>query len=88
VLGSETKQELAGLARLCYTVCVQKTTITIRPSRPRTELLEASGGNLNKWINGLIERALGERKPDWEAHFRQPRRKVGYCADELRRASR
>ena len=49
--------------------CVQET-ITIRPTVPKSELIKRSGGNLNKWINGLIEQALGERALDWDAHFR------------------
>jgi len=63
-------------------------TITIRPTIPKAELIKKSGGNLNKWINGLIEQAVGERSSDWEAHFERPRRKVRFSADELRKASR
>jgi hypothetical protein len=50
--------------------------------------MEKSGGNLNKWINGLIEQAVGPRSLDWDAHYRRPRRKVRFSADELRNASR
>jgi hypothetical protein len=67
--------------------CVQET-ITIRPTVPKSELIKRSGGNLNKWINGLIEQALGERALDWDAHFRRPRRKVRFHGDRLRRAGR
>jgi hypothetical protein len=63
-------------------------TITIRPTIPKAELIKKSGGNLNKWINGLIEQAIGGREPCWEAHFERPRRKVRLSADELRQASR
>lgn len=63
-------------------------TITIRPTVPKAELKRKAGGNLNKWINGLIEQALGERTLDWHAHFRRARRKVRFRADEVRNASR
>ncbi len=63
-------------------------TITIRPTIPKAELVKRSGGNLNKWINGLIEQAVGERTLDWDRHFRRARRKVHFSADEVRKASR
>src|SRR5438445_9367294 len=44
--------------RVCYRVCVQET-ITIRPTIPKAELIKKSGGNLNRWINGLIDQAVG-----------------------------
>jgi len=47
-------------------------TITIRPKRSKAELVRASGGNLNAWINALIESALGPRQVDWKAHFDRP----------------
>ena len=47
-----------------------------------------SGGNLNKWINGLIERAVGERDRGWDEFFRKPRRTFKSRADEVRKASR
>jgi hypothetical protein len=47
-------------------------TITIRPKRPKAELVRAAGGNLNNWINGLIEAALGPRPEDCKAHFDRP----------------
>jgi len=72
---------------MCYSRCVQKT-ITIRPTIPKAELLKKARGNLNRWINGLIEQAMSERSLDWEAHFRRPRRKVRFTADEIRKASR
>jgi hypothetical protein len=67
--------------------CVQET-ITIRPRIPKAELMKKARGNLNKWINGLIEQAMDERSIDWEAHFQRPRRKVRFSADEVRKASR
>lgn len=72
---------------MCYMVCMHET-ITIRPSIPKAELEKLSGGNLNKWINGLIERAAGERDSGWEAFFRRPRRAFKSRADELRKAGR
>ncbi len=48
---------------MCHTACVHET-ITIRPTVPKAELKRKAGGNLNKWINGLIEQALGERTLD------------------------
>jgi hypothetical protein len=62
--------------------------ITIRLKRSKAELLKKSGGNLNRWINGLIEQALGQPGPDWDAHFERPRRRFRYTADEVRRAGR
>jgi hypothetical protein len=63
-------------------------TITVRLKRPKAELLKKSGGNLNRWINGLIDQALDQPAPDWDAHFSRPRRKFLYRADEVRRAGR
>jgi len=37
-------------------------TITIRPTIRKSQLKRLSGGNLNKWINGLIERAVRENQ--------------------------
>ncbi len=68
-------------------VCVHET-ITIRPSIPKAELEKLSGGNLNKWINGLIERAVGEWDSGWDAFYRRPRRAFKSRADELRKAGR
>ncbi len=67
--------------------CVQET-ITIRPTVPKAELIRKSGGNLNKWINGLIELAVAANSPDWEAHFRRRRRRVRFSADEIREMNR
>jgi hypothetical protein len=63
-------------------------TITIRLRRPKSELLKKSGGNVNRWVNGLIEQALDQPAQDWDAHFRRPRRKFPYTADEVRSAGR
>jgi hypothetical protein len=63
-------------------------TITVRLKRSKSELLKKAGGNLNRWINGLIDHALDQPAPDWDAHFQRPRRKRRYTADEVRRASR
>ena len=71
----------------CYKRCVQET-ITIRPTIPKAELQKVSGGNLNKWINGLIERAVGERSAGWNEFMDQPRRRFKSQADEVRKASR
>ena len=71
----------------CYRWCVQDT-ITIRPTIPKAELQKVSGGNLNKWINGLIERAVGERSAGWSEFMDQPRRRFKSQADEVRTASR
>ena len=72
---------------LWYRACVQDT-ITIRPTIPKAELQKVSGGNLNKWINGLIERAVGERSAGWSEFMDQPRRRFKSQADEVRKASR
>jgi hypothetical protein len=63
-------------------------TVTIRLRRSKSELLKKSGGNLNRWLNGLIDQALDEPVPDWDAHFRRPRRKFRYTADQVRKAGR
>jgi hypothetical protein len=71
----------------CYRGCV-RDTITIRPTIPKAELQKVSHGNLNKWINGLIERAVGERSAGWSEFMDQPRRRFKSQADEVRQASR
>ncbi len=65
-----------------------QATITIRPTIPKAELQKISGGNLNKWINGLIERAVGERTAGWSEFMDQPRRRFESQADEVRGSSR
>lgn len=66
-------------------------TITVRPNRPKAELVRAANGNLNRWINDLIEAALGPRSVDWNAHLDRPStgRKFRHAAvDAVRQASR
>ena len=63
-------------------------TITIRLKRPKSELLKKAAGNLNRWINGLIDQAVDQPAPDWDAHFRRPRRAFRYTSDEVRKAGR
>lgn len=63
-------------------------TITIRPTIPKARLEKISGGNLNKWINGLIETAVSRQEVTWDDFFDQPRRKFKYQADEMRKAER
>jgi hypothetical protein len=70
---------------------MRNETITIRPKRPKAELMQAARGNLNRWINGLIESALAPRDTDWNAHFDRPSsgrmfRHEG--VDSIRRANR
>lgn len=62
-------------------------TITIRPTIPKAELQRVSGGNLNKWINALIELAVGERGGGWGEFMDRPRRQFKSQADEVRQAS-
>ena len=78
---------MTGVAEVCCSGCMHET-ITIRPTIPKAELIKKSGGNLNRWINGLIEQAVGDRTLDWDAHFRRRRRKVPFDADEVRKACR
>ena len=64
-------------------------TITIRPTIPKAHLRKRAGGNLNRWINSLIENAVGEQKQGWDAFFDKPRRRVKRSvADEVRRLNR
>ena len=63
-------------------------TITIRPTVPKAKLTRIAKGNLNKWINGLIEHAVAEQSPDWDGFFEQPRRQFKDRADEVRQAGR
>lgn len=80
-------RRLTGEEREWYKARMTET-VTIRLRRPKSELLKKSGGNLNRWLNGLIDHALDESGPDWDAHFRRPRRKFRYTADEVRKAER
>ena len=72
---------------LCYTACVHDT-ITIRPTIPKAKLEKISGGNLNKWINGLIETAVGQQDVSWDEFLDRPRREFKYRSDEIRKAGR
>ena len=64
-------------------------TITIRPTIPKAQLQKRAGGNLNRWINSLIENAVGEQKQGWDEFFDKPRRRVKrYVSDEIRRLDR
>ena len=63
-------------------------TITIHPTVSKLELERLAGGDLNRWINGLIENAVLAQAPDWQSFFERPRRKVTDQADAVRRASR
>jgi hypothetical protein len=73
---------------VCYRVWMHANeTITIRSTIPKAELEKPSGGNLEKWINGLIERAAGERDTSWSEFFKRPRRRFPSQADEVRRAN-
>ncbi len=64
-------------------------TITIRPTIPKAQLQKRAGGNLNRWINSLIENAVGEQSHGWDEFFARPRRRVKRsAADELRRLNR
>ena len=72
---------------MCYMGCMHET-ITIRSRIPKAELQKLAGGNLNKWINGLIEQAAGGKRSSWTDFFSQSRRTVKSRADEIRKASR
>ena len=64
-------------------------TITIRPTIAKAQLQKRAGGNLNRWINSLIENAVGEQKQGWDEFFAKPRRRVRRsAADELRHLNR
>jgi hypothetical protein len=55
-----------------YIDCVTSNTITIRLRRPKAEVEAKAKPNVNAWINGLIEQALGPRRVDWDEHFDRP----------------
>jgi hypothetical protein len=64
-------------------------TITIRPRIPKAELQRRAGGNVNRWVNNLIEKAIARQSVDWNEFFDQPRRRVKRSvADEIRRLDR
>ena len=71
----------------CYTACMQDT-ITIRPTVPKAKLQKISGGNLNKWINGLIETAVVQKDVSWDEFLDRPRRTFKSQADTVRKAER
>jgi len=50
--------------------------ITIRTKRPKKEIADAANGNINRWMNDLIENALGPKKVDWDSHFKKKRRRI------------
>jgi predicted metal-dependent peptidase len=50
--------------------------ITIRPKRSKAEIERAANGNVNAWINQLIENALGPKELDWDAHFKKKRCRI------------
>ena len=64
-------------------------TITIRLTRPKTEIKAKAKPNVNAWVNKLIEQALGPRNLDWSEHFARPSsgRKFRY-SDKVQRRER
>jgi len=71
-----------GTARMKY-------TITIRPRIPKAELYRLAGGNVNRWVNGLIQKAVARQSVDWNEFFDQPRRRLKRSvADEIRKLDR
>jgi hypothetical protein len=64
--------------------CMQKI-ITVRPTVPKAELIRVSGGNISRWVNGLIETALGEQARGWGEFLDKPRRQRKPMADVVRR---
>ena len=72
-----------------YTDCMTNT-VTIRLRRPKSEVRARAKPNLNAWVNGLIEQALGPKKADWNAHFDSlgAGKVSDYVSDEVRRANR
>jgi len=62
--------------------------ITVRPKVTKKELIRVSGGNISRWVNGLIETALGEQAQGWGEFLSKPRRRRQPMADVLRRANR
>lgn len=65
-----------------------QNTITIRPTIAKSKLQALSGGNINRWVNGLIEQAVGEQEAGWAEFLDKPRRRFKSVADEVRKASR
>lgn len=75
------------LSSLCCTRRAQDV-IPIRPTIPTAELHQLSSRKFNKWINGLIERAVGERNSRWSEFMNQPRQRFKSQADKIRQGSR
>lgn len=63
-------------------------TITVRPAYPKSVLKKIAGGNINRWVNGLIAEAVESQKNGWEDFAAKPRRQARDASDEIRRASR
>jgi hypothetical protein len=74
---------------LWYIGCVTET-ITIRLRRPKAELQAKAKPNINAWVNGLIDQALGPRNVSWgEVIDRRDQGKpYVYRSDEVRKAGR
>ena len=84
------QRRVAATSWKWYESCMTSNTITIRLRRPKKEIQAQAKPNVNAWINGLIESALGPQKLDWNEHFDQAAtgRKFRYTADEARAAER
>jgi hypothetical protein len=50
--------------------------ITIRTKRPKSELSRAANGNINRWINSLIDEAIEPATASWREHFKKNRMRV------------
>ncbi len=53
--------------------------ITIRLRRPKAQIQAKAKPNIDAWVNGLIEQALGPRNADWNEHFDKPLTGRNYC---------
>lgn len=62
-----------------YTLDMTSNAITIRLRRPKAEIEAKAKPNINAWVNGLIEQALGPRNADWNEHFDRPSASRKYC---------
>jgi hypothetical protein len=81
--GSKLDEQGTRVVRRWYDSNDQDST-----EKAKVGVAEKVVGNLNRWLNRLIDQALDEPAPDWDAHFRRPRRKFRYTADEIRKAGR
>ncbi len=65
-------------------------TITVRLKRSKAEILAKARPNVNAWVNGLIDQALGPADSNWEEHYRwlAGRKPVRYRSDEIRKLNR